>query len=157
MSKLPNTHQRKGRGQKMPCCSQNPLLVAWIHGEMPTIVNRSNLLSCMYELHFYTQATDSIWKKTHNHTDWVPFKFIMTASNGPFLLSSNPTGWSTPSSTPLEFYTPFLKSPTLPSSSSFLPCCCFSEKINAIRRVHVQEPATYLSPYLYITPSLLLW
>lgn len=92
------TRWKKGRGRrKMTWCVQNPLLVAGIHREMPTLLYKNNLLSFMCELHFCSQAADCIWRKTHNHTDWAPFKFMITNLKQDLVLPSNPTVCSIPS------------------------------------------------------------
>lgn len=56
----------------------------------------------MCELLFCSQAADCMWRKTHNHTDWAPFKFMITNLKWDLALPGNPTVRSVPSPTPLD-------------------------------------------------------
>lgn len=136
------TRWKKGRGRrKMTWCAQNPLQVAGIHREMPTLLYKNNLLSFMCELHFCSRAADCIWRKTHNHTDWAPFKFMITNLKQDLVLPSNPTVCSLPSPMPLdENYVP-LSSDLIFSLFLFLWENKCHQKSPCISTHHLYPPA----------------
>ena len=166
MSNLPNTNlldERRQRQKKMTQCAQNPLLVAWIHGEMSTLGYKNNLLPFMCQRHFCSQETDCIWRKTHNHTNWAPFKFMTTNFTWAPMLPGNPTLCSMSLLTPLDENHRPLSSDligglflflweNMPSGEAcismhdFYPSACFHTCISALPPVASNWPCSHTRP-----------